>query len=75
MPQQLLQSLVKANEDEVDSLDQNQPKVTKIPEKSAIDFDQKSDYRILKCTLLLNKSKYCEKISMIVIYQNTEKGL
>ena len=48
---------------------------TQILGKSAINFNKKSGQRILKCTLLLNKSKYCEKISMIVIYNKFEKDL
>ena len=43
--------------------------------KSAFKFDEKSYHRILKCTFLLNKSKYCEKISISGIYNKLEKDL
>ena len=41
---------------------------TQIPEKSASNFEEKSDDRILKCTLLLKILNYCEKIIEFDIY-------
>ena len=42
-------------------------------EKSAFNFDEKIDHRILRGTFLLYKSKYCEKLSIIDFYRTLKK--